>query len=92
MLLICLNRLVSLTPAARLVESERGESLSPKIAPEMTAPAVIGAGTPRPRLMPIKATPKVAPVVQLLPVARDATAQIRAAVTKNIDGDISCNP
>ena len=52
-----------MTPAAKLVESERGDSLSPIMAPEIMAPAAISEGIPRPMLIPMKATPKVAPVV-----------------------------
>ena len=58
----------------------------------MTAPAVIGAGMPRPSQTPIKATPKVAPVVQELPVATEATAQTKQAVTRNTEGDRIFNP
>ena len=62
-LLICLNRLVSVTPAAKFVESDIGDSLSPITAPEITAPAVIAGGIPRPKPIPINATPNVPPVV-----------------------------
>ena len=45
---------------ARLVVSERGETLSPKYAPDTMAPAVIASDIPIPLAIPIKATPTVA--------------------------------
>ena len=41
MLLTCLNRFVSVTPAAKFVESEIGDILSPITAPEITAWRII---------------------------------------------------
>ena len=41
-------RSVLATAAAKLVESDRGDCLSPKKAPQMMAPAVMPMGMPRP--------------------------------------------
>jgi len=90
--LIWSNKSASATPAARFVESESGDILSPKIAPETTAPAVIAAGMPNPYPMPMNATPKVAPVVHELPVATDEMAQIRHTENRNMDGDNTLSP
>ena len=57
------------TDAAMLVVSESGDILSPKNAPDTTAPAVIARLAPKASPMPIKATPMVAQVVRLLPMA-----------------------
>ena len=61
---------------ARLVVSLSGDILSPKYAPEITAPAIIPTGKPMAFPMPISAIPTVADVVQLLPVATDINAQM----------------
>ena len=49
--------------------SDKGDILSPKNAPDTTAPAAIATLASKALLMPIKATPKVAAVVKLLPRA-----------------------
>ena len=48
--------------------SDKGDILSPKKAPETIAPAVIAGFKPKAFDRPIKATPKVATVVKLLPI------------------------
>src|SRR5437660_4090075 len=60
------------------VVSDRGDILSPMYAPDTTAPAAIGAETPRTGAMPTNATPSVPAVVQELPVTMPTTAQITA--------------
>ncbi len=52
----------------RMVVSDSGVILSPKYAPEMTAPAVMACEAPMAADMPTKATPRVAAVVHELPV------------------------
>ena len=70
---------------ARLVVSESGDILSPKYAPEMTAPAVIGAERPMIWAMPINARPIVPAVVHELPIETATRAQmIRAAEGSDI--------
>lgn len=44
-------------PEARFVLSEKGDSLSPKSAPQITAPAIIPGGKPMAMPMPIIASP-----------------------------------
>ena len=55
--------------AAMLVVSEMGDILSPKNAPDTTAPATTAGLAPKALPIPIKATPRVAQVVRLLPMA-----------------------
>ena len=62
---------------ARFVVSDKGEILSPKYAPDTTAPAVMGNDISIPVATPINATPTVAAVVQELPILIATTAQIR---------------
>ena len=69
--------------AASNVVSERGESLSPTRAPEMMAPAAIGAGIPSPWAMPIKAMPIVPAVPQEVPVTKEVIIQIINAMGRN---------
>ena len=72
----CSNNSLPATAGARLVVSDNGEILSPKYAPEITNPAVIGSGRPKPALIPIKATPTVDLVVQQHHVAIATTTEI----------------
>ena len=74
--LTCSNSSLPATAGARLVVSDSGEILSPKYAPEITNPAVIGRGSPSPALIPINATPTVELVVQQHPVAIATTTEI----------------
>ena len=70
------------TDAAKTVVSESGETLSPKYAPEMIAPAIQPVSKPCASPIPIKAIPIVAMVVQELPVITDTIQQIRLVDTK----------
>lgn len=70
------------TDAAKTVVSESGETLSPKYAPEMIAPAIQPVSKPCASPIPIKAIPIVAMVVQELPVITDTIQQIRQVDTK----------
>ena len=76
----------------RIVVSESGVILSPKYAPQMTAPAAIGFETPITPAMPMKATPSVPAVVHELPVTMPTTAQIAAVARKNTLGLSSLTP
>ena len=53
----------------RTVVSETGVNLSPKYAPEMTAPAVMAWSAPTSGASATNATPRVAAVVHELPMA-----------------------
>ena len=71
----------ALAPIAQiLVESDSGDSLSPKYAPETTAPAVAANGASIAPATPINATPMVPAEAQDEPVS-DMTAVTRNAVT-----------
>ena len=86
------NSLVPATPAARLVLSERGESLSPKEAPVTTAPAAMAGGIPKPAAMPMAAAPMVPAVVQALPVDTAMMAQMTGSRARNTLGEKSLRP
>ena len=73
---------------AMLVVSDRGDILSPKYAPDRTAPATIGRGKPSPPPIPIKAIPMVPVVPQEVPVASEVMEHMISAAGKNILG---CN-
>ena len=70
------------TEAANTVVSESGETLSPKYAPEMMAPAIQPGSNPCASPMPIKAIPMVAMVVHELPVITDTIQHIKQVETK----------
>ena len=89
---MCVNKSVPAMAGAKLVVSLIGEILSPKYAPESTAPAVMPNGTPKASAIPIKAIPTVAEVVQELPVATEITAQITTHAGRKIVGFNTCNP
>lgn len=72
--------------AARTVVSLMSDTLSPKYAPDIMAPAIQPSSKPRARPMPIRATPMVATVVHDEPVRSDMTAQMMHAAMRNIDG------
>src|SRR3546814_10073851 len=55
MFLMCENRSTPVTAGARFVVSESGDTLSPKNAPDTTAPAVQYIGMPKPAPIPIRA-------------------------------------
>ena len=66
---------------ARLVESDNGDNLSPKYAPETTAPAAIGKERFKPMATPIKATPTVPAEPQDVPVQVEVIAVSKKADT-----------
>src|SRR4029453_6683294 len=70
----------------RMVVSESGVILSPKYAPQITAPAAAASDRPITVAIPTKATPRVPAVVQELPVTRPPTAQTAAVARKNTFG------
>ena len=76
------NKSVPAMAGARLVVSLNGLSLSPKYAPEMTAPATIAGLMPMVWPMPIRAIPTVAVVDQDEPVLRLIKAEMMTAVGK----------
>src|SRR5699024_740050 len=80
MYLMCSIMGVLVSAAMRLVESESSDSLSPKYAPETTAPAVIAGGIPRPDPTAIKATPTEPMVPHEVPVAREVTEHSNIAM------------
>ena len=61
---------------AKFVVSDSGDILSPKYAPEIIAPAVISGERPKPKDIPIKATPSVPATVHELPILIAESAQI----------------
>ena len=65
--LIWSNRGTSVEEAANSVVSDSGLILSPKNAPEITAPAAMATGIPRPSDMPHSTTPMVLMEPQLVP-------------------------
>ena len=66
--------------------------MSPKAAPEITAPAVIPTGTPRAFPIPTIASPAVPIVPHDVPVAKDVNEQTKSVVNKNALGDITLSP
>jgi len=77
---------------AIFVVSDKGEILSPKKAPEITAAAVIAAGKPIPLPTAIRAIPTVAIDVKEVPVLVETTAVIKAAKGRKTEGLIICKP
>ena len=92
MYLICSNRFDPETAAARLVVSLNGDILSPKYAPEITAPATKPKSKPNAFPIPINPIPIVADVDQLLPVANATIALIITHVGKKNDALINFKP
>ena len=86
------NTSVPAIAGARFVVSESGDILSPKYAPDMIAPAAIGAGMPSPIAIPMRARPIVPIVPHDVPVASAVIEQISTAATRNTDGDSSLRP
>ena len=86
------NTSVPAMAGAKLVVSDSGDILSPKKAPEITAPAVIGAGIPSPAAIPISAIPMVPAVPQDVPVASEVIEEIIRAVGKKIAAEMMPNP
>ena len=77
---------------ASTVVSDRGETLSPKYAPEIIAPAVHPGEKPSAVPIAISATPTVAMVVQELPVIRATAAAMAQLAKRNIRGEMICRP
>lgn len=71
---------------AKTVVSERAETLSPKYAPEIIAPAIQPSLKPIALPIPISATPIVAIVVHDEPVTNDTNAHIMQATPKKTFG------
>ena len=67
---------------ATTVVSLSGDTLSPKYAPDIMAPATHPGWKPMTVPMPMNATPMVAMVLQELPVSTDMTAQTAHVVTR----------
>ena len=74
------------------VVSLRGDTLSPKYAPEIIAPATMPGWKPITDPMPMKATPMVAMVLQLLPVSTDMKPQTMALRTRKNVGESTDRP
>ena len=83
---------ISAIAADRTQLSDKGDSLSPKYAPDRTAPAVIGAGIPSAAPIPIIAIPEVPTVPQDVPVAIDVIAHNISVASRNIEGCITFKP
>ncbi len=83
---MCVNNSPPAIAGARLVVSDNGDILSPKYAPDNTAPATMPKGIPIAWPIPIKAIPTVAEVVQELPVAIEIMAQMTTVAGRNIVG------
>ena len=77
---------ISAIAAERTQLSESGESLSPKYAPERTAPAVTGAGTPIAEPIPIIAIPAVPTVPHDVPVASEVIPHSISVAGRNTAG------
>ncbi|KID49093.1 hypothetical protein C095_06585 [Fusobacterium necrophorum subsp. funduliforme B35] len=73
-------------PAARFVESESGENLSPQQAPERIAPAMSAGFKPIVVPIAIKAIPRVAVTVHADPSAIPTTAQRIVTKGRNTAG------
>ena len=77
---------------ASVVVSESGDTLSPKYAPEIIAPATHPSAKPCARPMPISAMPMVAMVVHDDPVITLTRAQMRQLEARNTLGCMMCRP
>ena len=88
----CVNRSVPDTAGARFVVSDIGDSLSPKYAPLMMAPATQPGCSPRAVPMPASATPTVPTVPHDVPVASDRAEQMTQAAARNTSALRACNP
>ena len=89
---ICVYRSLPAIAGARLVVSLSGDILSPKYAPEITAPAVIAADIPNALPTATRAIPTVADVVYELPVVSETIVETINVRGKKIDGLIRFNP
>src|SRR3546814_14531249 len=84
MFLMCENRSTPVTAGARFVVSESGDTLSPKNAPDTTAPAVQYIGMPTPAPIPIRDSPTVPTVPHDVPRASDTSEQKTTAPARKI--------
>ena len=84
--LICLNKGTSAVDEANTVVSLIIDTLSPKYAPEIIAPAIQPSLKPNARPIPISATPMVAIVVHDEPVSNEITAQMMHDAGRKIEG------
>jgi hypothetical protein len=75
-------KFVSVIAGARFVVSLSGDILSPKYAPEITAPAVIPEGILKAIPTATKAIPTVAEVVYELPVVSDTNIETSNVIGK----------
>ena len=89
---ICSNRFTPATAEAIFVVSDSGDILSPKYAPEITAPTAIAVGMPKPFPMPTNAMPTVPQVPQEVPVDSETSAQISTLAIRNSPGVKMPNP
>ena len=83
---------MSVTDAASTVVSDSGDTLSPKYAPEIMAPAIQPSSNPCALPIPRRAMPIVAMVVHELPVMMDTNAQITQVEVRKKSGCIICIP
>ena len=90
--LMCVNRGVPAEDEARTVVSESGETLSPKYAPDMMAPAIHPGSYPCAVPIPTSATPIVAIVVHELPVITAMRALMIHEANRNTSGNITFIP
>ena len=92
MYFICVYRSPPAIAGARFVVSLNGDILSPKYAPEITAPAVIPGDILKAVPTATKAIPTVAEVVYELPVVSETTAVTINVRGKNTVGSIRFSP
>ncbi|BDQ59635.1 hypothetical protein EfsSVR2331_37600 [Enterococcus faecalis] len=72
---ICLNKSASTIAAAKFVDSDKGDILSPKTEPETIAPTTKAGFNPKVLPIPKKAIPIVDITVKALPTALPTIAQ-----------------
>ena len=89
---ICSNTETSEAAAARSVVSESGLILSPKNAPEITAPAAMATGMPSPPAIPHRTTPMVLIAPQLVPAQTAMNAGRIKQIGRNSFGLMICRP
>lgn len=89
---MCSYKVVPETTGAKLVESERGEILSPKYAPETTAPAAAASDTSKPAATPISATPTVPADPQEVPVHTETTEVTKKAAMSMYSALMTLSP
>src|SRR3546814_21180111 len=92
MFLMCENRSTPVTAGARFVVSESGDTLSPKNAPDTTAPAVQYIGMPKPAPIPNRASPTVPTVPHDVPRDSDTIEQSTIAAARKNCGAKTVKP